>query len=167
MAHEGYPGHLYQQVYFSNVEAHEPEKMFSAICYTEGWATYVESVIARDSAASFMLNQNSKINMAIFALSDIGVNYEEWDKAKLTEFLSVYYEESSAPNLAEWIYETVVNNPGSYFPYIFGCTEIERLRDEAKSRLGDSFDLKAFHKALLELGPVPFSIADKYMKEML
>lgn len=163
LAHEGYPGHLYQTVYFNNAEANELRKILGSTGYVEGWATYAEAVISRGNASSYSLDRTAKYNMAVFALSDILVNYEGKSRADILEFIKPYFGESEVT--ANWIYDTVADNPGSYFPYIYGYIEIERLKNEAEKREGEGFNLKEFHRELLDLGPAPFTIAEKYLNK--
>lgn len=61
------------------------------------------------------------------------------------------------------IFELIVEEPAHYLKYYIGYLEFLDLREEAKEKMGDSFSLKKFHEAVLEIGPAPFDILRKYL----
>lgn len=171
LAHEGYPGHLYQNNYFNSTDPHPIRNLLDFSAYSEGWATYVE----QDSYRYAEMNASEEIlslmqfdrifSLAILSRADIGVNYEGWDKATLAEFLSGYgYSGEEAANS---IYETVIGDPTAYMPYYVGYLEVMEIRNYAESKLGDKFVLKEFNKAVLDAGPAPFEIVKKEVEKAL
>ena len=66
--------------------------------------------------------------------------------------------------LVEELWQTMIDNPANYPEYAGGYVEIMEMREEAEKKLGNRFSAKEFHKFLLDLGPVPFSVTRKYFK---
>ena len=108
LAHEGYPGHLYQNVYFlSNCDT-PLRKILSFSSYSEGWATYVENYsYTTDNGLSPELGQvlayNASATLALHALLDININYYGWDKEQVYDYLSQFYDISDH-SVADQIY---------------------------------------------------------------
>jgi uncharacterized protein (DUF885 family) len=101
--------------------------------------------------------------LSLYASIDIGVHAQGWSRNEVLEFLSDYGVTSE--DAADRIYELVVEAPGNYLKYYVGCLEFQELKKDAKDRLGSAFSEKEFHRALLQIGPAPFSIIQKYMTD--
>lgn len=171
LAHEGFPGHLYQTVY-SHANCRNPlQSLINIGGYTEGWATYAE-MYSYDlsglipSAAEF-LRLNKAWTLNLYCAVDVGVHYYGWTSYDIYEFLSGYGADDSA--ICEEIFHTVIEDPGNYLRYYIGYLEFESLRARASQALGDNFDLKEYHQTLLSLGPAPFFLLqegiDAYIAE--
>ena len=172
LAHEGYPGHLYQTTYFNATNPNPIRNVLSFGGYTEGWATYAE--IQSYELANFnndsltKLSQiYSEITLAIPTLIDIGVNYEGWNLDNTKKYIVNFGFDAS---MAENIYNSVIEEPANYLQYYVGYLQFVELRDKAKDKLGKDFDLKEFNKVILDVGPAPFSVlenkVDEYIKGM-
>ena len=168
IAHEGYPGHLYQNVYFRKLNKHPIRSVVDVIGYDEGWATYVECYSYGMAGLSQNLADFLKANMiavhCLYSLTDIGVHYEGWTKKETIDFWSNYV---SSEEDAEAIYHSILGEPGIYLPYSVGYIEIMELKVLAKSMLQENFRLKDFHTFLLDFGPAPYDIIEKYYKNSL
>jgi len=168
IAHEGYPGHLYQNVYFRKLNKHPIRSVINVTGYDEGWATYVECYSYGIAGLSQNLSDFLKANMiavhCLYSLTDIGIHYEEWTKEETIDFWSNYV---SSPEDAEGIYNSILGEPGIYLPYCVGYIEIMELKSLAKSTLQENFRLKDFHTFLLDFGPAPYDIIEKYLKNWL
>ncbi|MFR3412362.1 MAG: DUF885 family protein [Coprococcus sp.] len=70
---------------------------------------------------------------------------------------------NNASTAAE-IYQYIVETPGNYLKYFWGDLNFLDLKTVCQKRLGDDFDLKEFHRRILEIGPVQFPVLEKYMK---
>ena len=171
LAHEGYPGHLYQTTYY-NATKHNPVRdVLSFGGYTEGWATYVElnsydlvEFPKYDEELSALAKAMDTMNLAISCRIDIGVNYEGWS----VEDVSSYLDDSGFDgSFAQDIYDYVVEDPAVYLKYYGGYLEFNELRTKAESELGDKFDLKEFNKALLDAGPCQFDIVGAYVDDYI
>lgn len=170
LAHEGYPGHLYQVTYFNSTNPNPLRNVLNFGGYTEGWATYVE--IQSYELANFnneplveLSQVYSEITLAIPTIIDIGVNYDGWNLDDTKKYItSLGYDES----IAEPIYKSVIEEPANYLQYYIGYLEFDNLKDYASNKLKDNFNLKEFNKTLLDVGPAPFTIVkdkvDEYIK---
>ena len=160
MAHEGYPGHMLQQLYFLEKKAAPLRSVFSYLGYLEGWAQYI-------SYKSFEFNENASddlikamqlneiINYDVSALCDLYVNYSGFTEQQLEKYLS---DNGFTSAVSHQLYTTFVNNPGVYLPYTVGSYEMRSLRAYAEEELGDAFSAYDFHRALLDIGQAPFYV---------
>lgn len=167
LAHEGYPGHLYQTVYSSSCYDSPVRQLCSATGFSEGWATYVENLAYSyetnaDSDLLSLMQHNNSANLGIYALLDFYINYEGQTLDQITRWLSNFYDINNQDDITE-LYYYIVSQPCNYLTYYVGYLEILNLKAEAQEALGDSFDLKKFHAFLLEIGDAPFYIIREYM----
>lgn len=170
IAHEGYPGHLYQNVYFNTNCSSRLRKILSFTGYSEGWASYVERLTysldnGLEPGMGALLGANSMANLGIHAYLDISVNYMGWDKAQVQEYLSKYYTDPAG--VADVMFETMVENPSNYLSYFVGCMEFQNMRKTAEKQLGDRFNAKEFHRFLLDMGNAPFDVIQAYFTSWL
>ena len=162
LAHEGYPGHLYQNVYFYSTNPCPIRCLMSFNGYSEGWGLYSEFLsytfqngVDPDGARLLMYNASASIGLN--ALLDLNINYFGWDENQTREYLSDYYDVENS-NIVSEIYQTFIENPGYYLTYYVGYMEFCEMREQAEKELGDKFDAKEFHKLMLDIGPAPFSV---------
>lgn len=170
IAHEGYPGHLYQNVYFRSRSTNNLRQILPVLGYSEGWATYVENYACTlDNGLSPELGQllaaNKAASLGLQACLDVYINYYGWTREKVSDYLSDFYEDPAG--IAENIFNAMVENPGNYIAYYVGYLEINNMREIAKTQLGDQFNLKDFHTFLLDLGPAPFDVIQPYFTSWL
>lgn len=170
LAHEGFPGHLYQTVYFREHTGNPLASLLTCSGANEGWATYVENLSyfydnglsAENSAYQAAMRSFS---LCFHSLLDIGINYDGWSKDQAAAFIRTCFDADDA--LVEELWQTMIDNPTNYLEYAGGYVEIMEMREEAEKALGKQFSAKGFHKFLLDLGPVPFSVTRKYFKVWL
>lgn len=170
IAHEGYPGHLYQHVYFAANCESDLRKTLTFLGFSEGWATYVEHLSytldnGLDPDLGRLLAANSMASLGLHAYLDISINYMGWDKAQVQEYLSRYY--SQPEDVVDSIYDAMIENPSNYLSYFVGCMEIQNMRETAEMQLGGSFDAKEFHRFLLDMGSAPFDVIQPYFTSWL
>ena len=165
LAHEGYPGHLYQTVYTNSSDLPLIRNLFSSPGYTEGWATYVEyyafGISGLEKNLAQTLSLNGSASLGLYAYVDMAVNYNGWDRTDVEEFFAGYGIEDK--EATDFIYEAMVEDPANYLSYFIGYLEILELKDKDQKTLGDKFVLKDFHNFFLTIGPAPFSIIEKEM----
>lgn len=160
LAHEGYPGHLYQTTYFSNTNPDPIRNLLSFPGYVEGWATYAEmcsyyiSPLEKDHAT--LLQKNNSIILGLYAASDIGIHYDGWSLEEMSAFFNSYGIDDAA--VLQEIYEYIVGDPANYLTYYVGYLEMMELKKEWNS------SQKEFHQRVLEIGPAPFEIVRKYLE---
>ncbi|MBP3488057.1 MAG: DUF885 domain-containing protein [Roseburia sp.] len=167
LAHEGYPGHLYQNCYTGSCELPLVRSLLSYPGYSEGWATYVEQysygISGLDTDVAKLASLNNAASLALYAYLDMSIHYRGWDREEVAEYLDDYG--ISDAEVADEIFETLISDPANYLSYFIGYQEFKRLRAEAKDWLGEAFVLKEFHQFLLETGPAPFYIIEDYMQD--
>lgn len=166
LAHEGFPGHLYQYV-FSMKENHHPlRRQLAATGLSEGWATYVEihsyTYSDLDPAMAKLLATNTVLSLLIQARADIGVNYEGWTMKEMDEYLDDYFDLDDE-TLKE-LYIQLIESPGNTLSYICGYLEYINLEKIAKDALGDKYEMKAFTEFILKNGFVPFNKMQELME---
>ena len=168
LAHEGYPGHLYQTVYYENTDPDPIRSVMYFGGYVEGWATYAEmgsyylTPLSKEQAV--LLQKNSSIILGLYALADMGIHYEGWSRMDTVAFFSNYGITDA--ETIERIYELIIGSPGNYLKYYIGYVEFLELKKDWAEEKGTGFSQKEFHEAVLEVGPAPFDIVEKYMWEM-
>lgn len=203
LAHEGFPGHLYQTVSFSRSKPANIRYLITSSGYVEGWATYVESY-AYQYAASLMTNLsrnsassdfhdsdtsgtsdtsgksstsnmssasnatrlawlNRSMNLCIYSLIDIGIHYRGWEQARVAAFLKAFGITNASA--ASEIYQYIVETPGNYLKYYWGYLNFLDLKKSCQNSMGADFNLKKFHRKIMEIGPVQFPILEKYLKQ--
>lgn len=170
LAHEGYPGHLYQTVYFS---ASEPDPIRSILDfggYVEGWATYAEMMsyylapLTKTEAS--LLQKNSSVILGLYALADMGIHYDGWSVTDTVRFFSDYG--INDPNAVQSVYKLIIGSPANYLKYYIGYLKFYELKKEMADALGNQFSQKEFHRAVLDVGPAPFEIVyDEVEKNLL
>lgn len=173
LAHEGYPGHLYQHTYFfENHKNSEIRYTVDFIGYTEGWAMYVEQYAYDYFSDNEILARLSRIenelNYYLDAYADILVNYEGYDVAKLRDGLnrlSIYMNLDLES--AQGLYDLVVGDPCILTPYALGMYQMNELHDQAKSELGGKFNNIEFNKVLLDSGCTSFDILKEEVQKYL
>lgn len=165
LAHEGYPGHLYQTTYFASTDPDPVRNVLNFSGYVEGWATYAEMssyyISSLEKPYATLLQKNNSIILGLYAIADIGIHYDGWNVEDTTDFFSSYGISDEAV-VAE-IYEYIVGDPANYLTYYVGYLEILELKKECMEKQGASFSQKDFHTELLKIGPAPFSVIEKYL----
>lgn len=168
LAHEGYPGHLYQTVYYESTDPDPIRSVMDFGGYVEGWATYAEmgsyylTPLSKEQAV--LLQKNSSIILGLYALADMGIHYEGWSRMDTVAFFSNYGITDT--ETIEQIYELIIGSPGNYLKYYIGYVEFLELKKDWAEEKGTEFSQKEFHEAVLEVGPAPFDIVEKYIWEM-
>lgn len=183
LAHEGFPGHMYQTVFNDQYITDSKENKIRFLLwyggYLEGWAMYSE-FFAYDQAAQIFKDQgdlNSSIyvqlekhqrslQLCLYSLLDIMINYEGVTLSQTAEILAGFGITSSSS--AEAIYSYIAEEPCNYLKYYLGYLELWNLKEKAKETWGDSYSDLRFHRFYLESGPSDFlSLSEKLESEGL
>lgn len=181
LAHEGFPGHLYQTVFHGNCDITNKADPIHCLLYyggyVEGWAIYVEKY-AYDYASSLVKNSdtpemnelictlysnNRTIQLCLLSLLDISVHYYGIDETKAGTILAPLGI-SQSQDIHD-IYEYIVEQPGNYLKYYLGYLEILSLKDLAKDLWGSGYSDLKFHTFLLNHGPADFDTIRKSLTE--
>lgn len=170
LAHEGYPGHLYQTVYSQLYMNQEKTSLIRHLLhyggYVEGWALYVEN-LSYQYAQSLVKDQepasavwyeacrlNRNLQLCMYSLLDIAIHYEGAAPTKVKAILQKIG--ITDPDTAGAIYQYIVEEPVNYLKYYLGFLEFSELKNTAIELWGNEFSLKRFHKFILETGPSDF-----------
>lgn len=168
LAHEGYPGHLYQTICTSSYGAPEVLSLLNYPGYTEGWATYTEMqsfyYAGLDPDIASLLQHNQAATLSLYATADIGIHYFGWEKEKNAAFWREYGVDDTAT--VKRITDLILEEPGNYLKYYVGYLKFRQMREQLALE-NKSFSVSAFHEAILRTGPSPFSVLEETVREQL
>ncbi|MCH5273108.1 MAG: DUF885 domain-containing protein [Lachnospiraceae bacterium] len=164
LAHEGYPGHLYQNTYFAASSPHPVRMLLNFTGYDEGWATYAEMYAYRYADCSeelrrFLISEQLA-GLCLYSLSDIRIHYRNESRESVLSFLQGY---GLSDEGATELYYMQLAEPAIYLPYAVGYLEFSSLLEEYLSLKGNGAPLLLFHTFLLETGPAPFPILKEHL----
>lgn len=168
LAHEGYPGHLYQTICTSSYGAPEVLSLLNYPGYTEGWETYTEMqafyYAGLDQDLASLLQHNQAATLSLYATADIGIHYFGWEKEKNAAFWSEYGVDDTAT--VKRITDLILEEPGNYLKYYVGYLKFRQMREQLALE-NKSFSVSAFHEAILRTGPSPFSVLEETVRDQL
>lgn len=171
LAHEGYPGHLYQSVFHQQYRQQKDLNPVREILwyggYLEGWALYTEFISydyavnvikdaghERDAAIYELEKYNRSLQLCLFSIVDIAIHYDGASLENVTSILSNFG--ISNPDTCQAIYEYIVEEPANYLKYYWGYLKILMLKNEARTLWGTGYSDLLFHTFYLECGPADF-----------
>lgn len=165
LAHEGYPGHLYQTVYFNDTNPNPIRNVVQFDGYVEGWAVYMENYsfvmydFGRYNDVLTQLNYSySMMALLLYSRVDLGVNYQGWTLSDTENYINAL---GLNGNIAVDLMKIVISSPATYLKYSIGYLEMARLQTYAKKELGSLFDMVEFNTAILDIGPMQFNIVEE------
>lgn len=171
LAHEGYPGHLYQTVYNNRYSMLENRNLIREILwyggYLEGWAIYTE-FLSYNFASKLMLENhqtegayhlqlekhNRSLQLCIYSLLDIMIHYDNASFKQIAETLAQFG--ITDEEIIRKIYTYIVEEPCNYLKYYLGYLEVLALQEQAKEIWKDDYSDYNFHRFYLECGPSDF-----------
>lgn len=165
LAHEGFPGHLYQTITFAS-SAPDPVRYLPAMGgYVEGWATYAESFAYTyyqpDSTDGQLAWLNRSLNLCMMSLLDTVIHYNGWNQERCATFLSQLGITNNT--IQKEIYQVIVEDPANYLKYYLGYLQFLDLQQEVRELAGDTFHLHSFHQKVLSAGPCQFPILKQWI----
>ena len=169
--HEGVPGHHLQFSIAQELTGLPPFRRYAldVNAYTEGWAFYAERLgkeagFYQDPYSDYGRLQN-EMWRAVRWVVDTGVHSKHWTRQQMIDF----FHEHTA--MDDQNIETEVDRyiawPAQALSYKMGQMKILELRDRAQRELGSKFDLRAFHDAVLDEGPLPLDVLETKMVEWI
>lgn len=159
--HEGVPGHHFQIALAQQLVDLPVLRRFASIeAYLEGWALYAERLademgLYSDDVARLGMLSGDSLRAARLVV-DTGLHALRWTRQQAVEFLRANAVMSDVDVFSE--VDRYIENPAQALSYMVGRLEIQRLRGEAERRLGDRFDIRAFHDLVLGGGPLPMAV---------
>lgn len=161
LAHEGFPGHLYQTNYYIQQQPSLLRTQLTMMGYQEGWGMFAEGQALHVSGLSEYASEYQKINIELnYVLSaavDLGVNGLGWSTKDVSKYLDRLDLNGS---IAKDLYDFATLQPGTILPYGVGIAMFELLENKAKNALGNDFDQKTFNEVLLNDGNRPFEVVE-------
>lgn len=169
LAHESYPGHLYQTVFENSNDRHPVHRLLYFGGYIEGWGTYAEQLsyyyapIPQDMAT--LLSCTRAMTLNLYSHMDLYIHAYGWTEEDCAAYLKKFGITAAAS--VHDMFMLVKQQPANYLKYYLGYLEICQLRKNAEETLGEQFELKDFHEFILSYGPAPFQLLEKYQEEWL
>ena len=171
LAHEGYPGHLYQTVYYQLYSNENDIPLIRQLLnyggYVEGWAIYCEfysydyaaGLYPKESREFYSLWHNlllcdKKLQLGILSILDIYLHYYDDSLETAKDILSQYG--IADDETVSDIYQYVLEEPGNYLKYYAGYLMIMDLKEKARTIMGSDFTDMKFHEFILNAGPSDF-----------
>ncbi|MBO4696234.1 MAG: DUF885 family protein [Lachnospiraceae bacterium] len=156
LAHEGYPGHLYQNEYFANCEGYHPINcILNYLGYMEGWAVAAGdnaySYIIDDEKVAYLATIDYNINMEILAIASIGINYAGWEAADVEQFFAQYDIELQM----DLVMQEVTSEGVIFLPYSFGRCLILDTMEKLEAKGYTEMEART---AILNIGPCTFDV---------
>jgi uncharacterized protein (DUF885 family) len=156
--HEAYPGHHLQgTIALEQENLHPIQRYFYVSGFTEGWGLYSERLADEMGLFSSDLDRLGLLsNEALRAarlVVDSGMHALNWTRQQAIDYVLAHTTETPARATAE--VDRYIAVPGQATAYMIGSLEIRRIRETAKAKLGDRFDIKTFHDVVLEDGSLP------------
>ncbi|MDO4262228.1 MAG: DUF885 domain-containing protein, partial [Eubacteriales bacterium] len=164
LAHEGYPGHLYQNS-FENQGSYDPVRnLFYVGGYTEGWGLYSEmyayNLLGVSSLKADAMRALSSLNYALCASLDLYVHGQGWSEEQCAAYLKSFGITDTEQ--IHQLYLQIIETPSNYLKYYLGYLEIDRLKESALA-LSPDMTLLDFHQWFLETGPAPFYLLREHL----
>lgn len=162
--HEGVPGHHLQRSIQTALGDVPPFRRFGGVtAYTEGWGLYTEELGKDMGFYTDPYSDFGRLGMELWRacrlVVDTGIHHKRWSRERAIQYLAD--NTPNPPGDIEKAIERYVVYPGQATAYTIGKLKIMELRARAQAELGDGFDYRTFHDAVLKSGPVPLSILEE------
>jgi uncharacterized protein (DUF885 family) len=161
--HEGNPGHHFQ-ISIQREQKNLPRfrRFGGYTAYSEGWGLYAESLgpelgVYKDPYQYFG-RLEGELFRAIRLVVDTGLHSKGWTREQVLEYIDANSATSDARRIAET--ERYIAIPGQAVAYKIGQLKISELRERAERELGDRFDVRKFHTAVLADGALPLDVLE-------
>jgi uncharacterized protein (DUF885 family) len=159
--HESIPGHHLQIAIAQELQGiPDFRKNLGVTSFVEGWALYTERLADEMGLYSSDLDRIGMLSFDAWRASrlvvDTGMHAMGWSRQQAIDYMM--QNTVLAQNNVENEVDRYLGDPGQALAYKVGQLEILALRDEAKQRLGDKFDLKAFHEVVLRNGAIALPV---------
>lgn len=171
VAHEGFPGHMYQYAYmYENISSNFHKTLLNVPAYVEGYAVYaqfksLEYLDGIDKDILSLYKDNEIVSYCVSLLSDIGIHYKGWSLKEYKQFMESMGYNVENEEAVKLQYNQLQANPAAFVPYYVGYLKFEKIREHAEEELKDKFDEKEFHKAILSTGIANFDVVETYVEQ--
>jgi uncharacterized protein (DUF885 family) len=166
--HETVPGHHLQGALARELDLPTFRRELELNGYAEGWAVYAEYLawemgLYEDNPRANLGRLDFELSRAARLVVDTGIHAKGWTRQEA----ATYYEEATGRPTGPSAMDRYVILPGQGCGYTVGLLKILELRQQATDRLGDQFDIKAFHDLILGKGPLPLEILEKVVGDWI
>ncbi len=166
--HEGLPGHHLQRSIQTQLGDLPAFRRFGGVtAYSEGWGLYSEELGKDMGFYTDPYSDFGRLGMELWRacrlVVDTGIHSKRWTREEAIEYLAV-----NTPNPQGDIVKAIeryITTPGQATAYMIGKLKIMELRAMAREELGEDFDIRGFHDAILTSGPVPLSIMEENVQK--
>ena len=180
LAHEGYPGHLYQTVYSNRQTLEKGDRPAKKLLwyggYLEGWALYTEFLSydyatallqennqGQDALLAQLEKHNRSLQLCLYSLLDVMIHYEDASYARVAKVLENFGIDNSASVKA--VYAYIAQEPCNYLKYYLGYLEILSLQEKARELWGEDYTDYRFHCFFLDNGPADFLSLEEQLEQ--
>jgi uncharacterized protein (DUF885 family) len=168
--HEGIPGHHLQLAISGELDSiPEFRKRAFIAAYGEGWGLYSERLADEMGLYSGPLDRMGMLSAdsmrACRLVVDTGIHALGWSRRQAIDYMLANSPMREGHVSAE--IDRYAVTPGQALAYMIGRLEIQRIRTETEGALGDRFDIRAFHDAVLGSGPMPLPVLARHVRETL
>jgi len=169
--HEATPGHHHQIAHSLENESLTLYRRFGygTSAFSEGWALYAEQLALEAGLAENPYDElgilQSEIFRAVRLVVDTGMHYKKWTREEAMKYMKSITGMSDTEVRVE--IERYIVWPGQALSYKVGMLKMLELRDKAKNELGDKFNIKDFHSAVLDHGNPPLFIVEEMVNKMI
>jgi uncharacterized protein (DUF885 family) len=167
--HEAIPGH-HMQVAIAQEMSRLPKfrRFYSDyIAYSEGWGLYAELLGKEMGFYTDPLSDFGRLAQELYRacrlVVDTGIHHKKWSREQAIQYYLDNSPETEAAS-TKMVNRHIVM-PGQATAYKIGMLRILELRQAARERLGDRFDLRKFHETVLTNGPVPLDVLEELVGE--
>lgn len=166
--HELVPGHHFQiALQFENEALPKIRRNAFPTAFIEGWAEYASALAGEMGLYAEPYDRYGRLAMEMFLTArlvvDTGMNALGWSRERSLEWLGERVLESDTQLATETLrYSTDL--PGQALAYAIGAATFARLREEAEAALGDRFDVRRFHEAVLGHGAMPLGVLEEHVE---
>ncbi|MDP7591682.1 MAG: DUF885 domain-containing protein [Litorilituus sp.] len=162
--HEGVPGHHFQIAIAMEAEGLPLFRKISPFtAYTEGWALYAEQVAWELGFQNDPFDNIGRLQAELFRavrlVVDTGIHHKRWTREESIDYMLKNTGMAKSDVVAE--IERYIVMPGQATSYKVGMMKILEIREDAKRRLGNKFNLAEFHDVVLQNGAVPLAVLAK------
>lgn len=168
--HEGIPGHHYQIATAQILDLPLARSHLPFTAYTEGWALYAERLawemgMYKDDPLGDLGRLQAELFRAVRLVVDTGMHYKKWSREQAITYMVDTTGMAESDVTSE--IERYAVMPGQACAYKIGMLKILELRERAKAALGARFDLKKFHSAVLDNGPLPLTVLETVIDQWI
>jgi len=161
--HEAEPGHHFQCAIENEMDIPALRKVGHYTAYTEGWALYTEKLAYEEDFYSTSFDKlghlQDELLRAVRLVVDTGIHAKRWTRQKAIDYMTKVTGDTRGSVVTE--IERYFVCPGQACAYKVGQLKILELRQRAKDRLGDKFDIREFHNVVLKVGTVPLTVLEE------